>query len=84
FEALLVDRQRVLGVDHPDTLTTRNNLASCLARAGRVDEAIAQFEALLNDCLRVLGPDHPLTKNVREALERLKREDESDASPKQP
>ena len=84
FEALLVDRQRILGADHPHTLATRNNLASFLARAGRVDEAIAQFEALLNDCLRVLGPDHPLTKNVREALERLKREDGSDSSPKQP
>ncbi|MCH7669957.1 MAG: tetratricopeptide repeat protein [Acidobacteria bacterium] len=28
FTTLLKDRQRVLGPDHPDTLTTRNNIAS--------------------------------------------------------
>ncbi len=72
FEVLLVDQQRILGADHPDTLTTRANLASWLAEAGRVDEAIGQFEALLNDCLRVLGPEHPVTKNVGEALKYLK------------
>ncbi|MGW2112625.1 tetratricopeptide repeat protein, partial [Streptomyces sp. NPDC001948] len=27
FEELLADRLRVLGPDHPDTLTTRSNLA---------------------------------------------------------
>jgi hypothetical protein len=27
-EAALADRKRVLGADHPDTLTSRNNLAS--------------------------------------------------------
>lgn len=27
FEALLVDQQRVLGADHPDTLRTRNNVS---------------------------------------------------------
>ncbi|WP_406500406.1 tetratricopeptide repeat protein [Streptomyces sp. NBC_01590] len=28
FAGLLTDQERVLGPDHPDTLTTRNNLAS--------------------------------------------------------
>jgi hypothetical protein len=27
-EPLLADRERVLGPDHPDTLTSRNNLAA--------------------------------------------------------
>jgi len=27
FVALLPDRERVLGADHPDTLTTRSNVA---------------------------------------------------------
>jgi hypothetical protein len=30
FRRLLDDRTRVLGADHPDTLTTRKNLASLL------------------------------------------------------
>ena len=30
FRRLLDDQVRVLGPDHPDTLTTRNNLASWL------------------------------------------------------
>ena len=29
FERLLTAQQRVLGADHPATLTTRNNLATC-------------------------------------------------------
>ena len=34
FRELLPDQERVLGPDHPDTLTTRNNIA-CLDRAER-------------------------------------------------
>ena len=31
---LLPDRERVLGPDHPDTLTTRNNIAAWTGRTG--------------------------------------------------
>ena len=34
FAALLRDYLRVLGPDHPDTLTTRNNLAGWTGDAG--------------------------------------------------
>jgi hypothetical protein len=34
MEALLADQLRVLGADHPDTLTTRNKLASWRGPAG--------------------------------------------------
>jgi hypothetical protein len=34
FAALLPDRQRVLGPDHPDTLSTRSNLAASTGEAG--------------------------------------------------
>jgi hypothetical protein len=34
FEALLADRQRVLGADHPDTLGSRNNLAGAYRGGG--------------------------------------------------
>ena len=35
---LLAAQVRVLGVDHPDTLATRHNLADLLGRAGRAQE----------------------------------------------
>src|SRR5689334_9267274 len=41
-----------LGPDHPDTLTTRNNLAHRLGETGRVKEAARQFEQLLADYQR--------------------------------
>ncbi|GAA4263875.1 tetratricopeptide repeat protein [Dactylosporangium darangshiense] len=68
FEQLLIDRRRVLGEDHPDTLATRNNLAAAYQEAGRVPEAVAAFEQLLPDLRRVLGEDHPDTLAARNNL----------------
>ena len=61
FRELLDDFLRVLGPDHPDTLTTRANLADWLGEAGQPAQAASQFRELLADRLRVLGPDHPDT-----------------------
>ena len=58
----------VLGPDHPDTLTVRNNLALAYDSVGRFGEAIDAWEKLLLDCQRVLGPDHPDTLTVRNNL----------------
>ena len=66
YERVLADQERVLGPDHPDTLTTRNNLAGAYYSVGRFDDAIELFE-------RVLGPEHPLTKLVQKNLEAAKR-----------
>ena len=59
---------RVLGADHPDTLTSRNNLAGAYQAAGDLDRAIPLLEQALADCARVLGADHPQTKTVRANL----------------
>ena len=58
----------VLGPDHPDTLTVRNNLAIAYKSVGRFGEAIDAWEELLPDCQRVLGADHPDTLSVRNNL----------------
>ena len=58
----------VLGPDHPDTLTVRNNLALAYDSVGRFGEAIDAWEELLLDCQRVLGPDHPDTLTTRNNL----------------
>ena len=55
----------MLGPDHPDTLTTRRNLARWLGEAGQPGQAANQFRDLLTDYLRVLGPDHPDTLTTR-------------------
>ncbi|WP_296491416.1 tetratricopeptide repeat protein, partial [uncultured Actinomyces sp.] len=62
------DCARVLGEDHPNTLTSRNNLAGAYLSAGRVTEAIALFEQVLTDRTRILGKDHPATLATLNAL----------------
>ncbi|MFB8275376.1 tetratricopeptide repeat protein [Nocardia colli] len=64
----LSDCERVLGLDHPDTLISRSNLARVHESAGRVDRAIPLYEAVLADCERVHGPDHPGTLITRHNL----------------
>ena len=44
YERTLTDREHILGDEHPDTLTTRHNLAGAYQSAGRLTEAIAQYE----------------------------------------
>jgi tetratricopeptide (TPR) repeat protein len=67
-ESLLADMERVLGADHPDTLATRDNLASAYWGAGRIAEAITLSEQTLADRERVLGADHPYTLQTRNNL----------------
>ena len=58
----------MLGPDHPDTLTSRNNLALAYQEAGRAAEAIPLHEQTLAALERVLGPDHPYTLGSRNNL----------------
>ena len=53
-----------LGPDHPDTLTTLNNLAAAYQAAGKLPEAIALFERVRDAQIAKLGPDHPDTLNT--------------------
>ncbi|MEV7395297.1 tetratricopeptide repeat protein, partial [Streptomyces sp. NPDC091215] len=76
FAELLDDRLRVLGPDHPDTLTTRNNLAYWRGEAGDPVGAATAFAELLDDHMRVLGPGHPDTLSTRNNLAHWQREAE--------
>ena len=58
----------MLGADHPDTLTSRNNLAGAYRAAGDLGRAIPMYEQALADRLRVLGADHPDTLTSRNNL----------------
>ncbi|MFI0901340.1 FxSxx-COOH system tetratricopeptide repeat protein [Streptomyces sp. NPDC020983] len=59
FRHLAATAAARLGPDHPDTLTSRHNLASLRGHAGDAAGAAAAFAELLQDRLRVLGPDRP-------------------------
>ena len=48
-------RQRLLGPDDPDTLTSQNNLASAYQDAGRTADAIRLYELNLEVRERLLG-----------------------------
>jgi tetratricopeptide (TPR) repeat protein len=63
FERALELRRRVLGEEHPDTLTSASNLALNLWGLGRYEAARRLNEDTLAQSRRVLGKDHPDTLN---------------------
>jgi hypothetical protein len=54
-------KETVLGKDHPDTLTTMNNLAISLDRQGKYTEAEAMHRQTLQLRETLLGKGHPDT-----------------------
>ena len=66
----------MLGEDHPDTLTSRSNLAGAYEAAGDLGRAIPLYEQTLADCVRVLGEDHPTSALVRDNLTSARRQRE--------
>lgn len=54
-------RVALLGVEHPDTLTSMNNLALTLRHQGYLPSARVLHEKELEVCTRVLGEEHPDT-----------------------
>ncbi|WP_174190176.1 tetratricopeptide repeat protein, partial [Nocardia barduliensis] len=67
-KSAVVPTVRVLGPDHPDTSTVRNNLAQTFQSTGRLTEAIPLFEQLLSRREQELGSDHSLTWALRDFL----------------
>lgn len=58
----------LLGADHPDTLTTRHNLADWRGEAGDPAGAAEAFAELVPIVERMLGADHPDTLTARSNL----------------
>jgi tetratricopeptide (TPR) repeat protein len=58
FQRALSVRRQKLGVDHPATLASMNNLAMAYYDSGRFDAAIALLETTLEKRRNVLGDDH--------------------------
>jgi hypothetical protein len=62
------DSERVLGVDHVETLTRRLHLAYAYYAVGRIGDAAAILRDTAQRCQLVLPPDHQLAQTVRESL----------------
>ncbi|MFI9329014.1 FxSxx-COOH system tetratricopeptide repeat protein [Kitasatospora sp. NPDC052868] len=67
-EADLAHREETLGDLHPDTLTSRCNLAAAYHEAGDLARAIPLNETALAQCEQVLGPTHHDTLSSRNNL----------------
>ena len=65
YRDVLAAQLRVLGPDHPSTLTTRHQVAREMAARGDHAGAEAEYRDVLAARLRVLGPDHPATLTTR-------------------
>ena len=61
-------RVRVLGPEHPDTLSSRTGVAYWTGEAGDPAAARDQYAALLPVVERILGPEHPQTVTARDNL----------------
>ncbi|KAH8832112.1 hypothetical protein DL96DRAFT_1779913 [Flagelloscypha sp. PMI_526] len=61
FETAVEGMKRLLGPEHPDTLTTMHNLASSYTDLGRATEAASLTEQVLALRKRIIGPEHPNT-----------------------
>lgn len=55
---VLEKRQRILGDEHPSTLSAMNNLANTLGNQGKLDEAASMKKEVLEKMQRILGDEH--------------------------
>ncbi len=65
FRAQLESQRASLGDDHPDTLLTRQQIASFIGASGDPSQALRLSAEVLDDQRRVLGPDHRYTLTCR-------------------
>jgi hypothetical protein len=61
WRRMVDDAVRLLGEEHPDTITAGANLAVSYWQAGRTTDAITILEKVVDDRVRLLGEEHPQT-----------------------
>ena len=59
---------KILGNEHPATLSTLNNLGVAYLSAGRRDEAVALLEKARSAAVATLGAEHPITLTTMSSL----------------
>jgi tetratricopeptide (TPR) repeat protein len=82
-QSAIVAREKILGPEHPDTLTSASHLGSVLERQGKYKEAEAMQRRALEEYEKVLGPKHPHTltsaSHLGSVLERQGKYEEAEA-----
>jgi hypothetical protein len=73
YRRVLESSERVLGAEHPDTLTSVGNLAYCLEALGDASGALPLYRRALESRERVLGAEQPTTKILRANFERVSK-----------
>ncbi|MEU9121528.1 serine/threonine-protein kinase [Streptomyces sp. NPDC048506] len=68
YAEVLAGQERVLGPDHPDTLSCRHHLALNLGRLGRLEDCRTLTHDVAEARARVLGAHHPDTLTTRYEL----------------
>jgi hypothetical protein len=68
YRQVLELRQKVLGPQHPDTITSINNLACCLKGMERVGDATSLYREGLQLAQQALGAEHQATKALEQGL----------------
>ena len=71
-EQVVEVRKRILGNDHPNTLSSMHNLAKRYSEIGRRQEALQLSEQVLEARKRTLGNEHPDTLKSIKQLANLK------------
>nr|WP_280639030.1 tetratricopeptide repeat protein [Pseudoalteromonas viridis] len=71
YEETLAVSERVLGPEHLDTLTSKNNLASLYESIGDYDQALHLYKETLASRERTLGFEHPDTLTSKNNLAHL-------------
>jgi tetratricopeptide (TPR) repeat protein len=73
WKSVLAICEQVLGPEHPDTLSSLNNLAALYDDLGKYEEAEPLYQRALETRERVLGPEHPDTLGTVNNLAELYR-----------
>ncbi|HTK67153.1 MAG TPA: tetratricopeptide repeat protein [Pseudonocardia sp.] len=73
-ERVLLDCDKVLGFEHPDTVAVATGLAAAHQAAGRPEMANPLYTAALDVRRRTLGDDHPDTLSLIAALAQIEDE----------
>ncbi|KAH7111828.1 heterokaryon incompatibility protein-domain-containing protein [Dendryphion nanum] len=69
FVQVMETRKKVLGDEHPSTLTSMNNLAFTLRALGQRDSAISTMRTCVSLRTQVLGTHHPHTVSSLDTLD---------------
>jgi hypothetical protein len=68
YEQTCAGYERILGADHPDTLTYRLSLANAYYKVGRLSDGIILLRDIVARCEQVLPPGDPLMQAAQESL----------------